>query len=205
MSKPSIDRLFSSSRSSGVEKIRGAGVFSIDEKSCSVGNEDLSRGRWSESVDDTERRFVRTGVRVGNAGGALFEPWEVVVVRDKEGLMGIASDPISASDGSSSCTLDILILLSSRARAARRRVASLGFRWTIWWSSDETTSTAGSSAVEGVEGAHSEDAEWKLASEAPDDTCGATREGDETSVGDAEREAWRLSAAGTMGSAAAAV
>jgi len=52
----------------------GAGVFSKDAKSCGgsgaigfsvVGEDD------SDSVDDTERRFVRTGVRMGSAGGSL--------------------------------------------------------------------------------------------------------------------------------------
>ena len=64
------------SRSSGVEKIIGAGVLSTDEKSCGrTGAEDLSKVgvAGSDSVDDTERRFVRAGVRVGRTGGVLEE------------------------------------------------------------------------------------------------------------------------------------
>lgn len=35
---------------------------------------DFSRGVCSERVEETERLLVRTGVRVGKAGGPLLDP-----------------------------------------------------------------------------------------------------------------------------------
>lgn len=61
-------RLLRSSRSSGVENIIGAGVFRRDEKFCGgKGASGLSEvgEAGSESVEETERRLVRTGVRAG--------------------------------------------------------------------------------------------------------------------------------------------
>src|SRR6266436_2007148 len=74
VSKPRELRLLSSSRSNFVPNMMGAGVFKSDAKfwggnegrGCSAGDE------GSERFEDTERRLVRTGVRVGNAGGSLF-------------------------------------------------------------------------------------------------------------------------------------
>lgn len=159
-----------------------------------MGAKGFSNGVYSDRVEDTERRFVLAGVRVGNAGGPLVEVCDVVVARDNDGRIGIVSGVASASEASSSCTLVIIMLLSSLETTARRRVASLGFRCTPLGSSEEAISTTGSSGVEGVEGAHSEEAEWKLLSEAAEDGCGTNKDGGETSVGDAEREAVWLSA-----------
>lgn len=70
MSKPSEERLLSKSLSSGVENISGAGVLSKVEKSCAGSlsfdfSKLLEGDICSESVDETERRFVLAGVRVG--------------------------------------------------------------------------------------------------------------------------------------------
>ena len=76
VSNPKALMELSKSRSSGVEKMIGAGVLNTDEKSCGrTGAEDLSKVgvAGSDSVDETDRRFVRAGVRVGRTGGVLDE------------------------------------------------------------------------------------------------------------------------------------
>ena len=68
VSRPKTLIELSNSRSSGVEKIKGAGVCRREEKSWGGwGTFDFSKafGPRSDSVEETERRFVRAGVRVG--------------------------------------------------------------------------------------------------------------------------------------------
>ena len=127
VSKPSPHKLFSNSRSSDVENINGAGVLSREEKSGGIETSDFSRGACSDSVDDTERRFVRTGVRIGIAGGPLLELCDVVVARDNEGRMSGASGVVSMSEFSSSWTL-LMGTFSNRETMDLRRVASLACR-----------------------------------------------------------------------------
>lgn len=72
-------------------------MFKREEKSCrGRGVSGLSEvgEEGSERVEDTERRFVRTGVRAGRAGGPLEEPLEWIW---KVGRMGVATT--SASSG----------------------------------------------------------------------------------------------------------
>jgi len=72
-------------------------VFRRVEKSCGGrGVNGLSEvgEEGSERVEDTERRFVRTGVRPGRAGGPLEEPLEWTW---KVGRMGVATGSASSA------------------------------------------------------------------------------------------------------------
>ena len=73
----------------------------------------------SESVEDTDRRFVRTGVRVGSAGGPFdeVETREDVVCRDRDGRIGEASAEMLPSV-SSSWTLLMVVSFSNEAATA---------------------------------------------------------------------------------------
>jgi len=58
-----------------VEKTMGAGVERVEMKSCgscALGRVGEASEEGAESMDDTERHFVRTGVRAGCVGGTPF-------------------------------------------------------------------------------------------------------------------------------------
>jgi hypothetical protein len=89
-------------------------VLSIDTKSYDCGGAGVLGfsevgDPGSESVEDIDRRFVRTGVRVGNAGGPLDEvdTREDVVARERDGRASAAS--AKAPPSVSSCTLLIVV------------------------------------------------------------------------------------------------
>lgn len=99
VSKPSRLSVFSNSRSTGVENIIGVGVVRSDAKSISrlvgrgIGECTFSvvGDAGSERVDDTERRFVRAGVRMGWPGGAFDEFEDICRTGKGEGLRGSSS------------------------------------------------------------------------------------------------------------------
>lgn len=81
VSNPSMLRVLSSSLSTGVENMIGVGVLNSETKSRSrpdgsgmgVGVLSAVGEAGSDSMDETERRFVRAGVRTGCIGGAFDE------------------------------------------------------------------------------------------------------------------------------------
>ena len=141
-------------------------------------------------MDETERRLVRTGVLVGNAGGSLVETWERVVSRDKEGRIGVDSTKVVSC--TSSFSFPIVWVCLSRFSVATFKVLSLATLLRAIRSSFCTTPTCVSlGGVEGVEGVKSEDAEWYVTSDASDETdigCAARRVGAGTRAGDSGRE-----------------
>jgi hypothetical protein len=81
-----------------VENIIGAGVFKSEEKSCGgrgVSGLSVVGEEGSERVEETERRFVRAGVRAGRAGGPLEE--ELVLLVWNVGRMGVPTGSASSA------------------------------------------------------------------------------------------------------------
>ena len=105
MSKPSALRVLSSSRSRELENIIGVGVLSREAKLISCARGGANPVGESDKVDETERRFVRAGVRIGYVGGIL----EPVEFRREEGEDEPAGLSLSASSSGtvSGCLLPL--------------------------------------------------------------------------------------------------
>lgn len=172
--------------------MRGAGVDNREEKSCTraglLGFSNVGEPGVSDNVDETDRRLVRAGVRVGSAGGPFedIEERDVVVARDSDGRISGASAASSAS-GDISLSRDISACFSNWV-VAFLSVLSLAFLVSAACSSSRKISTTGSSGVDGVEGTHSDEAEWYVTSDASDDMdigWAASPVGAETCIGEA--------------------
>lgn len=111
VSNPRVLRVFKRWRSVGVEKMIGVGVVSNEAKSESrpealgKGVDGLSVGEpVSDRIDDTERRFVRAGVRRGCDGGATLE-LERADQRRGEGALYLGRSSLFSSTTVAGCVL----------------------------------------------------------------------------------------------------
>lgn len=146
----------------------GAGVLKRHEKSCgaigTLGTSNATEFCASafDSVDDTDRRLVLAGVRVGNGvGGPFADMLDVVVVREMVGRSSESEVGGSAESSTiSGVALSLAVSFFKASSLCRCRVSGSVV--------GANTSSPASSDDSGVVGKLSHEAEWYVALDVTD-------------------------------------